>query len=76
MDYDVQAIDRAIGAYMGANRVTAQEFANEIGIKAPMTLRRKRLGESEWSFAEVCKVARITGVSIDEFAGFREPQLV
>ena len=75
MDYDVRAIDRAIGAYIGANRMTASEFASAIGIKAPMTLRRKRLGESEWSFAEVCKVARITGASIDDFAGLSKPQL-
>lgn len=69
MIYDAQTIDRAIGAYMGANRITASDFAKSVGISTPVTLRRKRLGESEWSFNEICKVAELTGLSLDALAG-------
>ena len=69
MVYDAQTIDRAIGAYMGANHITAADFAKSLGINAPITLRRKRQGESEWSFNEICKVAELTGLSLDALAG-------
>ena len=37
MIYDAQTIDRAIGAYMGANRITASDFAKSVGISTPVT---------------------------------------
>lgn len=65
----VNAIDCAIADYLKANNVTREAMSQEMGMSSN-SLRWKREGKYDWTWAEVLKLSEILGLTVDELTAY------
>lgn len=64
-DSAVKKLDAHIAGYLRSNGIKQSDLANEIGI-SEVSLSYKRRGIRQFTLAEVCKLADLIGVDLDE----------
>lgn len=62
----MDSLEGRVGAYLATTKVTKQELALTVGVKSVVTLNRKVSGESELSFYEAVRLAKVLGMGLDE----------
>lgn len=61
----VKKLDACIAGYLRSNGITQADLAAEIGI-SEVSLSYKRRGIRQFTLVEVCKLADLMGVDLDE----------